>query len=283
MGRLASDVSLQILGAVVDLLEQVQSAQENDPNVTAADVKHFISSRLTVDGQRLLAGLEEFYELSFIIDSILQPMFDERLPLVRRMMAEIHDTLHSIPVPAKSNKPLTEPEPFLLTKIEPRKILVPQPIPSVIKAHPVPVSHYTKLPKAEMAIERSRHKHRIEQRDRLLQSDLKQFEVVKKTEEMIRQKREEAERAKLNSKPATNVPVIKRNGTASWTEALKSGKAVEVKKTNAEILRQEAYVRKRREDERRKFETELSQGVAGTMTDKEFELFEQQVRIQGIL
>lgn len=143
------------------------------------------------------------------------------------------------------------------------------------KPRPIPSSHYDALPKINMQEEKDKVTHREQLEKVLKAAALNQFAVVQRTEDCMRRRRERVANAK---QPPAAPAIIKAKPIP---KTLFERDTAAVRLTAATILREEALIRKKQTEERLRLEQEIAVVAAGTISKRELDQKQQEIKILG--
>ena len=169
------------------------------------------------------------------------------------------------------------PEPFALTQPRVRKFQVPEPVQPQRKAKPVPASHYKAIPITNMKQERQ-HLVQLERMEQIYrETNRHQFTIVDRTAKSMKVRKD---RAQLAQAPIADTQTVKANPVPR--NLFNATKASAVRLTAATILREESLVRKKQEEERKRIEQDLTVAAAGTISKRELELRQEEIKTLGM-
>ena len=203
------------------------------------------------------------YDQQFIEDSVL-PNLLNNMDRVQRLISTLYDQLQN-KSSTKKESTITKPEPFKLTKVKPRSVPLPEPIPKVKSTNPVPKTTY-KSPREETELmkKKEEHRKRSEQTLENVRSysahHTKTAKSSKTQDRMDTIVKESEAQLKFDSHKARRVPKkVIENTTA-------------IKLNAATILREDALYAKREDEELKKIVGVLS----GEGTDDNFQTWKKQ-------
>lgn len=203
------------------------------------------------------------YDAKFVEESIL-PNLLNNMDSASKLISNLKDKLENKPQPKKQPS-FTQPQPFNLTKVKPRSVPLPEPVPKVKTTNPIPSSTY-KSPREEMELAKRKEEHRKRSEqmlDRVRSLSANHTKTIKstKTQERLNTIVKESDaQLKFDSHKARPVPKkIMEN-------------AQPIKLNAAAILREDALYAKKEEEELKKIVGVLS----GEGTDDDFQSWKRQ-------
>ena len=203
------------------------------------------------------------YDSKFVEDSIL-PNLLNNMDRAEKLISNLNDKLQNKPQPKKESTH-TQPKPFSLTKVKPRSVPLPEPVPKVKPTNPIPSSTY-KSPREEMELAKKKEEHRKRSEqmlDRVRTLSANHTKTVKstKTQERLNTIVKDSEaQLKFDSYKARPVP----------KKIMES--AAPIKLNAAAIMREDALYTKKEEEELKKIVGVLS----GEGTDDDFQTWKKQ-------
>ncbi|KAJ3164778.1 hypothetical protein HDU88_004990 [Geranomyces variabilis] len=196
-------------------------------------------ARFVFDKDRITGMLQDRWNLlldaDWVQENIVEPVVLCLEP-ASELIAEL-DNKAAVGMVVKRDcgKQPTEKAPFMLTKPKPRRIPAPNEIvPNVVKARPVPRSVYKGTGERE-ALEKTKADNRAKLKEAYARSDANQFAVVH---------RKPAVAARAASPPAPPRPRIQHRPVPSNLREV-----IPVKLTTTAILREDALVRKQKQEQ----------------------------------
>ena len=203
------------------------------------------------------------YDQKFVEENIL-PNLLNNMDNVLDLISQLNDKLQNKTVP-KRESTATQPEPFNLTKVKPRAIPMPEPIPKVKTTNVIPASTY-KAPREEIEIMKKKEEQR-KRGEQMLESvrslNVNHTKTAKsmKTQDRLNTIVKEGEaQLKFDCHKARSVPKKIIENTAP------------IKLNAAAILREDALYAKKEEEELKKIVGVLS----GEGTDDDFQAWKRQ-------
>ncbi|KAJ3401463.1 hypothetical protein HDV05_000429, partial [Chytridiales sp. JEL 0842] len=201
----------------------------------------------------------------------VQPLL-ERSEEIVGLIEDLKERAEKGMVPKKLVRGVTEPQPFLLTRPNPRKLPEPTIIrPTFPKARPVPKSIYETPPESKI-LAKVKQSNREKLEKNLAQAEKTQFTLLKRPTKPSKHKNPSSEDV-LQSNSSTESTIPKPKPVPKF---VKEGPKTEIKLTTAAILREDALVRKqRREEEKVLEEMELS-----LRDPKEFYAWQEGIKVK---
>ncbi|KAJ3163032.1 hypothetical protein HDU86_002201 [Geranomyces michiganensis] len=200
-------------------------------------------ARFVFDGDRITGTLRDRWNLlldaDWVNENIVEPVISCLEPAFEMIRELDNKAAVGMVVKRDCGKPPTEQAPFLLTKPKPRRIAAPTEIvPNVVKAsaqaRPVPRSVYNGTGERE-ALEKTKADNRVKLKEAYARSDANQFAVVH---------RKPAAAARAASPPIPTRPRIQHRPVPTNLRDV-----IPVKLTTTAILREDALVRKQKQEQ----------------------------------
>ncbi|KAJ3310173.1 hypothetical protein HDU76_003437 [Blyttiomyces sp. JEL0837] len=221
-----------------------------DPAKMSRLIGFLFDSSLIVNGV-LMQAWNKILDHEYVKLKIVTPLI-QHSPDAKELLEELLERAEKGMVPKKSSRKPTEPDPFVLTIPNPRK--VPEPpyaISTLTKARAVPKYLYTGTGEKE-ALEKARNENRQKQKEKYEKAEQTQFNIVKRIPPEKKKKPDEQSGVTDLDESVSDVAIKARPVPAS-THA-----NVPIKLTMASILREDALVRKNKmEEEKSLKETEM--------------------------
>ncbi|KAI9146561.1 hypothetical protein BKA69DRAFT_1120983 [Paraphysoderma sedebokerense] len=188
----------------------------------------------------ILPELSKSFDGRYIQDEVLQAIKDN-LESGRVLKMELSELSEQGMKTKKSNKPITAPQPFVLTKPKPRPVPKIKPIPLVAKSRPIPKSVRRAVPVETELLEKKKQENRAREKEKYEKAKQSQFKV--------------AHKPALSDKTKKKLETIKERSHTNAGSIINKAKPVPssikepvaVKLNTATILRDDALVRKKEE------------------------------------
>ncbi|XP_032240106.2 cilia- and flagella-associated protein 99 isoform X1 [Nematostella vectensis] len=184
------------------------------------------------------------YEHSYVQTNLISPLI-RWLPELQELVQKLEDKMANRQK-ERPSKPATEPEPFNLTKPQPRMIPMPEVIPTLHRHNPVPETTY-KPPVEQDVITKIREENRKKAEDELMRSSVRQFNCAsaeksaKTRRRMQKIEQEESSKLQFNKPKASEMPPI-------------LGGNIPIRLNAAAIMREGILFEKKEEEELKKLE-----------------------------
>jgi hypothetical protein len=172
-----------------------------------------------------------------------------------------------------------------LTEPTPRKVPVPTLIPTVAKTRTVPKSHYVTVPHIQKAIQEQKINNKDAWKKVINDAEKRQFSMVQRTalgpSERTRRTVEQIMKEKVERESGWGPGQQKIKFKSPPAALFRSEKAPKVKLTAAQILREEALVCRRLEQDKKQLEDECNFGMINGLTRKEWEQKQEDLKVKG--
>ncbi|KAJ3216153.1 hypothetical protein HDU67_009880 [Dinochytrium kinnereticum] len=230
----------------------------------------FLFDSTHITGGCLSKAWCEILDQKFVEDEIVVHLL-EFAKQARKLTEQLVDVSRTGMVPKKAGRGVTEPEPFLLTRPNPRRVPEPSYSHSTLtKARPIPKSFYVGTGELEV-LEKAKKESRTKQKKSQEEAEKHLFRVAK-LEKKKRSLHESGEKQIKLQAPGS----IRRQSKPKPPPDF-SKDHISVKLTAAAILREDALVRKARKEELKVLhEVEMSLHDAS-----EFNLWQEELRIKS--